>query len=520
MSTVFPPRMASPAMQGGGGMGLGSGAGPNSGVASATTTLFRRLIWEGSVPLEIRIDQKELPADSDRGLGESYYLQVPRISYLPLIVPELKQYLIELVLSEREAANVKEDVWWFEDEYGSVVKWHWPIGLLYDIYVTSKTVSLAANLPPTATVSTPQPNVHPQPTVPLRLTLHLAPMGGSEKQLPGTANTEALKQTFMSQLKEADFLRWGSTKRVTGLRKNEQDGMWDALRDRKNVFYSDTAALIDALVDNFEDFWRVASKITPSPVVPPMPTSPSSFHNPTYHSRPPSTDPGMGNATSLPPQDRDTAYNVRSIPIRIYLPDLPHSGSAAGSPRGGNVPLPGSTFSNPGGAGSGSTFGTGIGSSMSPFHPHLTGGTSLATYASTLPGGAGTSTVIQPLVPPLLLDGASSQSSAPSGITGPGSPQLVSSPLATTGSYGPGGSLGGSAGTSSGGQPITLRHLMEQHLGLLFPSKRESTGGATLAHAIVQGVVVPLETELAWLGACMSGADGWVSVVVGLGKGA
>jgi hypothetical protein len=56
-------------------MGLGSGGGSNA-AASANTTLFRRLVWEGSVPLEIRIDQKELPADSDRGLGESYYLQV------------------------------------------------------------------------------------------------------------------------------------------------------------------------------------------------------------------------------------------------------------------------------------------------------------------------------------------------------------------------------------------------------------------------------------------------------------
>ena len=55
--------------------GLGSGGG-NNAAASANTTLFRRLVWEGSVPLEIRIDQKELPADSDRGLGESYYLQV------------------------------------------------------------------------------------------------------------------------------------------------------------------------------------------------------------------------------------------------------------------------------------------------------------------------------------------------------------------------------------------------------------------------------------------------------------
>ena len=73
----YPSRITSPAGFGGpgGGGGLGSGSGGTAS-ASATTTLFRRLIWEGSVPMEIRIDQKELPAESDRGLGESYYLQV------------------------------------------------------------------------------------------------------------------------------------------------------------------------------------------------------------------------------------------------------------------------------------------------------------------------------------------------------------------------------------------------------------------------------------------------------------
>jgi len=74
----YPSRIASPNVPGGG-LGLGSGGG-SSAAASANTTLFRRLVWEGSVPLEIRIDQKELPADSDRGLGESYYLQVRALS--------------------------------------------------------------------------------------------------------------------------------------------------------------------------------------------------------------------------------------------------------------------------------------------------------------------------------------------------------------------------------------------------------------------------------------------------------
>ena len=48
---------------------------------------------------------------------------------------------------------------------------------------------------------------------------------------------EACKQAFMGQLKEADFIRWGSTKRVTGLRKLEQDGIWEGIKDREFKFH-------------------------------------------------------------------------------------------------------------------------------------------------------------------------------------------------------------------------------------------------------------------------------------------
>ena len=39
----------------------------------------------------------------------------------------------------------------------------------------------------------------------------------------------------MGQLKEADFMRWGNTKRMTGLRKAEQDGMWEGVKERMFV---------------------------------------------------------------------------------------------------------------------------------------------------------------------------------------------------------------------------------------------------------------------------------------------
>ena len=100
----------------------------------------------------------------------------------------------------------KAELWTFEK------KRHWPIGLLYDCH----TVSLSAS-------SSSQ-------SVPLRMTLHLASPPVDKLLL--SPSPEACKQAFMGQLKEADFLRWGSTKRVTGLRKAEQDGIWEGIKER------------------------------------------------------------------------------------------------------------------------------------------------------------------------------------------------------------------------------------------------------------------------------------------------
>lgn len=50
----------------------------------------------------------------------------------------------------------------------------------------------------------------------------------------------------MGQLKEADFMRWGNTKRMTGLRKAEQDGMWEGVKER--AFAHLPRALLDSWI--------------------------------------------------------------------------------------------------------------------------------------------------------------------------------------------------------------------------------------------------------------------------------
>jgi autophagy-related protein 5 len=61
------------------------------------------------------------------------------------------------------------------------------------------------------------------------------------------------------------------------------------------------------------------------------------------------------------------------------------------------------------------------------------------------------------------------------------------------------------------GSATTLGKFLTQHLPLLFPAN-----GRTFGYVLVQGVVTPLEAEMAWLGACLAGADGWVNIMVGV----
>ena len=89
-----------------------------------------------------------------------------------------------------------------------------------------------------STIRTIQTASMSQPT-PLKLILHLASPPTDKLLLSPSA--EACKQAFMGQLKEADFMRWGNTKRMTGLRKAEQDGMWEGVKERTR-FIDDLSA--------------------------------------------------------------------------------------------------------------------------------------------------------------------------------------------------------------------------------------------------------------------------------------
>ncbi|KAJ1738433.1 autophagy protein 5 [Coemansia sp. RSA 989] len=103
---------------------------------------------------------------------------------------------------------LKESDIWFEYN-GQPLKWHYPAGLLYDMLVGN---GVARN---------------GEPELPWSLTLHVRkfPVG---KLIPAPS-TQLMRDMFMAMIKEADFIRFGSTKRVMDLAKSDQMQLLDGL---------------------------------------------------------------------------------------------------------------------------------------------------------------------------------------------------------------------------------------------------------------------------------------------------
>ena len=43
-------------------------------------------------------------------------MQAPRYTYLPLLIPEIRENLVELALDDAQLAELDEGAWWFEEE--------------------------------------------------------------------------------------------------------------------------------------------------------------------------------------------------------------------------------------------------------------------------------------------------------------------------------------------------------------------------------------------------------------------
>lgn len=140
---------------------------------------------------------------------DPYYLLVPRLSYLTLVTDKVQRHF------QRAISNEGVDEMWFEYD-GQPLKWHYPIGVLFDLYGSSA-------------------------SLPWNLTVHFQRFPETEvMRCPGK---EAIEAHFMSAVKEADNLKHRSQV-INSMQKKDHKQLWLGLSN-----------------DKFEQFWAVNRRL-------------------------------------------------------------------------------------------------------------------------------------------------------------------------------------------------------------------------------------------------------------------
>ncbi|PWW76226.1 APG5-domain-containing protein [Tuber magnatum] len=183
---------------------------------------IRRAIWSGSIPCKILLDPGESRVFD---ASDPYYIIIPRIAYLPFFAERICNFFRPFVIDPEVA---KPESAWFEFE-SVPMKWHWPVGLLYDLFTGRDP---AAN-------NVEEDDEH---LLPWTLIVHFRDY--PTKHLMRLEGPATCYDSWMNTVKEADHVRNGSAKAVMSLSKAESTKLWDSLQSH-----------------DFDQFWSVNDKL-------------------------------------------------------------------------------------------------------------------------------------------------------------------------------------------------------------------------------------------------------------------
>ena len=202
---------------------------------------LQAVIWNGSLPLEIRLAPSECrvydqadpylascfqsiqgPFHEDANL--LHQVQLPRLSYLQILLPRLHAFFLPSLI---DPETIPYDGWFaFEDV---PLKWQYPLGLLYDLFSGAapyQAHTQESNDENTAEIDNNQ--------LPWRLTVHFADWPEQTLVRPD-AEGRVLHDAFINAVKEADFLRNGTAKGIMSLSKEDSTTLWNAVQERKPI---------------------------------------------------------------------------------------------------------------------------------------------------------------------------------------------------------------------------------------------------------------------------------------------
>jgi len=184
----------------------------------------RERVFKGSVPIKFILSEDEkskIPETIDYELA--YFTNIPRCSYLPIYTYEIANYFIQ-----RNIVDNSDNIWYSCNDVP--LKWHYAVGLLYDIFNNSNS-------------NQSKDSENPENSfLPWEVTVHFSDF--PKNKLLKFKSIDTLKDTYFTTLKESDYMRYGNANKVMCLSLDDQSLLWDSLCNL-----------------SFKDFWSINSKL-------------------------------------------------------------------------------------------------------------------------------------------------------------------------------------------------------------------------------------------------------------------
>lgn len=117
---------------------------------------------------------------------------------------------------------------------GVPLKWHYPLGLLYDLYSGAEP---AYPSDPASLSHKPGSSEDEHQYLPWKLTVHFSDYPTEQLVRLDTEN-KVMHDLFRNSVKEADYLRTGTGKTVMFLSEKDSTQLWDAVKQHDFLLYN------------------------------------------------------------------------------------------------------------------------------------------------------------------------------------------------------------------------------------------------------------------------------------------
>ncbi|XP_022101326.1 autophagy protein 5-like [Acanthaster planci] len=180
-----------------------------------------REVWEGRIPVCFTLASDEVTSEQP----DLFFLLISRQTYITLVTDKVQKHF------KKFTDVTEEDEMWFDYE-GQPLKWHYPVGVLFDLYAHGI-------------------------VLPWNITVHFKNF--PEEDILRCRSKDVIEAHYMSCLKEADVLKHKSHV-ISNMQKKDHKQLWTGLQnDKFDQFWATNRRLMERISD--EPFKFVPFKI-------------------------------------------------------------------------------------------------------------------------------------------------------------------------------------------------------------------------------------------------------------------